>query len=386
MVPGDVEFLHSEPAPDSDDDLLNNSPGPLPRRLLVIVGVLVVALAAVGVVLAHRQGSGSHAGSAAASSQPPVPTAAPVGPQGVHPVPPAPLDGTLIDLGAAPVLTVGMAGPRVAVLQDGRLSLVDPRTGADLRWAAVQTAGAFDGTTFQLVADAPASRLWLVDETSAYALAREFDMTTLRQLRQVRVRGGVQSAAAQGGRLYLGTLTGLVELGGGAPRLLLAGRPTVATGDPARHRVLAMVNDGTGAGVVLSGGGKVAGLRWPATVAGTVKGTLTVVAGQLWVAGFGRRGAVLERLNPAGLRPRGASPLAPYLGPGAVLVGTGQRVLWVTSAGGGGDLWCVDAHDGAVLRHWSDVSGAVASVVGTAVAVNGVAGQVMRLHLGRCTG
>jgi hypothetical protein len=60
------------------------------------------------------------------------------------------------------------------------------------------------------------------------------------------------------------------------------------------------------------------------------------------------------------------SPLRGELGPGAVVVASGQAVFWVRNGASGDDLWCVDASSGRPVHHWV-TPGVVASTAGAAV-------------------
>jgi hypothetical protein len=109
-------------------------------------------------------------------------------------------------------------------------------------------------------------------------------------------------------------------------------------------------------------------------------------AGRVWVGGYrfaGGGGAWLARLAPTTLQPIDSSPLADQLGPGAVLVASGIRVIWVRSGAGGDDLWCVDGRTGRAEQHWR-IGGVVTSTAGTA-AVD-VVGRVQPLQLHGCAG
>jgi hypothetical protein len=101
-------------------------------------------------------------------------------------------------------------------------------------------------------------------------------------------------------------------------------------------------------------------------VLGFAKATMGVTAdGVIWAAGFGTHGAQLVRLDPDRLSATTVSPLAKDLGPGAVIVGAGDRSVWVRDGGTLGPLWCVDARSGAGMRQW-DVTGTVTSQTGRA--------------------
>jgi hypothetical protein len=94
-----------------------------------------------------------------------------------------------------------------------------------------------------------------------------------------------------------------------------------------------------------------------------VRRNVAVVAGQVWVGGYGPR---LVHLDPDTLQPAGTSPVAQEVGPGAA-VWPGSAVVWVRNGGDEG-LTCMNPADGAALQRWREVQGPVASTTGAALA------------------
>jgi hypothetical protein len=108
----------------------------------------------------------------------------------------------------------------------------------------------------------------------------------------------------------------------------------------------------------------------PASILPIGKEEIVVVADQIWVGGFGDAGPPkLMRLNRQTLELVATSPVDAQVGPGAI-VWAGVSVLWVRNGGDEG-LSCVDPINGGILQQWGSVQGPVASLPGTAVAVDG---------------
>ena len=92
------------------------------------------------------------------------------------------------------------------------------------------------------------------------------------------------------------------------------------------------------------------------------KGSLAVVAGHIWAAGFGERGAVLFQVDPRTLRPLGHSPVEAETGPGcadrrvrAAGLPRPQRRRPATSCGAS------TAGPAPVRQTWPDVAGAASA-------------------------
>jgi hypothetical protein len=115
-------------------------------------------------------------------------------------------------------------------------------------------------------------------------------------------------------------------------------------------------------------------------------GTIAVADGNIWVGGFGTRGAVLYRLDPETLLPT-AGGRAPMFGPGADLLAGGRRVVWVRSGDESSDLLvCMEASTGRIEQRFRIIGDipAVASTGGYAVLAT--AQGVLTMGLAGCRG
>lgn len=353
---GDVDFeVAGEPEPDRPDDELPTN-GPIPRRIWLIGGV-VLALLVAGVAITHL-GRHGH-----------PPQAGPAHPAAVSPRAPS------------SVATVGRpaAGGRreqAPATVATPLDVAATPTGA---WVLMRTAlQAVDGTRVirsvpvsgldepdsfpQLAVDDQARRLWIVLEGGRDSRMIEFDARTLRRLRDVRWDQPVQSAAAYLGHLYVSTDRGVADLAPGAAAPNFIGGLYGAVGpiavDPTRHR-LVMLDLGYPTDIWTYRPNHAPVEASQPLALG--QPTVAVADGAIWVGGFAVSGAaVLERLDPVTLRPVAQSPLAEELGPGAVIVAAGSRVIWLRSGNGGDALVCADSARGRIEQNW-DVDGAVAS-------------------------
>jgi hypothetical protein len=116
----------------------------------------------------------------------------------------------------------------------------------------------------------------------------------------------------------------------------------------------------------------------------TANPTVAVVKGQIWVAGFRRSHASVQRLDPRTLRVAGSSEVVANLGPGAVIVGAGRSSLLVRSGTDPDPLWCLDADRGTVRQRWPGPDGTV-SGAGRALFV-AASPRVTRLPVSGCPG
>lgn len=302
-------------------------------------------MALVAGVLVTRHGGGAHAPVAAT----PAPSAAP---------------STVFAAEQALDVSVGRGG--TWVLQGGTLADVSQRRvtrSVPLKWLELPL------TSQPRLADDPAGPwIWVVVVDAAPSRMIAFDRRSLRKVRDISWRQLVQGAVAYRRHLYLSTDRGVADLGPGrpVPRLIrgMGGAVGPVALDPTRRRVLAM-DFGYPTDVWSYRPG-----HRPEEVTAPLRfsrGSLAVVAGRIWVAGYGNRGALLARLDPATLRPVQRAPAGAF-GAGARIVGRGADVLWLRPADGGGPLSCVDAVTGRVEQRWdlpsmravaSDHSGAI---------------------------
>lgn len=374
---GEVEFLPDDGGPEHGWDVLEpRRRRKLPRWVWLIAAALVVALA-VSLTLSHQRSG--HPVAVPSRSSSPSPSASISSESG--------LGSRLPFISNTPALDVVMSGRTTWVLQSGRITVLD-----DL--SSRRAAGSFTADLSHpnsqpvLLLDPAGAALWVVLEGSAPGRVIEFDAFTLRQRRALTLNT-IDSAAALGGQLYIASGPRLIDIApGAAPRVVAIPRTSGLVGvaaDPTRGRLL------------LYDGGDPTHL-WTYRPGGTLfatsrplqfgKGSIAVAAGQIWVGGFGATSAVLLHLraasnSPDDLTPVDTSPLTGGLGPGALIVASGQHVFWVRSGAGGDDLWCVDAATGHAVQHWN-IDGPVASASGASVVA--ASSGVFALRLGACAG
>jgi outer membrane protein assembly factor BamB len=207
---------------------------------------------------------------------------------------------------------------------------------------------------------------------------KAYDAHTLKPLADFTTPYQISNAAALDGKLYVSTTSGLYYSDeGSAPSAPATKVPGIVAAyglaaDPARHRVIVGAFNGSAGGAqidaVQTRTGKVS--EGAQTTLG--KESIAVAGGEIWVGGYGSEGPGrtnrLLHLDANTLQIMGSSPLSDMLGPGAV-VWPGQRVVWV-SAGGDASISCVNPRNGSVLAEWSAARGPVASVGGSAYALN----------------
>ncbi len=346
------------------EELLDTRP-PRPRRQLLIGAVVLVAAAVVAVV-ATRTGSVPHP---AASSSRPRPT-----------LPPAP--PVAVTSGDVVATTVG---DTAYAIDGGAVITIDLNTGA--RSVLRPAVGDLPETEYRILADPDHQRLWVIRSHDTALNVSWFDTGTLMQTGAEDDRGPLDDAAVLDGRLYLSTPARILSISQteDVPPPALTIRPgQVIAADPSRHRLLVLrYGSATGALVAQRPGARTPQARAAAPFG---KGEFAVTSGRIWAVGFGRRHAVIERLDPRTLRVQVRSPLEQHIGPGAVLAQIGRRHLLIRDAGGlGGELWCVDAGTGAVTRHWADVPGT--PVLAESGIYSLVAGQpLQRVDSSGCSG
>ncbi len=203
---------------------------------------------------------------------------------------------------------------------------------------------------------------------------RVYDAHSLKTLGDFMTEYRIFNAVAVDGFLFVSTDRGLyyaaegTTLSAPATKVASIGAAYGLAADPARHRVIV--------GVMTSGWGA----RIDAVDTRTLKVTkgaqtqlgkesIAVVGDDVWVGGYASGDTKrLIHLDARTLDVIGSSPMNDMLGPGA-MVWPGQHVLWV-SAGGDASISCVNPRDGSVLAEWSAARGPVASVGGSAYALN----------------
>lgn len=283
------------------------------------------------------------------------------------------------------------SGPLDGVVTDGRTTWVLHgdvllrRTGSSA-WQAHRIVDT-GLTASQLLFDRITRRLWVLATTTDRSFVQAYDPDTLQPLGFALRPHAVYAAAPLGGSLYVADGTGLF-------RITAVGHVTAVdfpssrdvvglTADPTRNRMLVEIATAKGARLTLLGGaGSAVSAALPAHLA---KETLAVTrAGDIWLAGFSRTGAILIRLDPTTLRRAGLSPVVLQVGPGAVLLAAGADDLLVAPGDGSGELYCM-AGNGAQLEKWLVPAESAALAPGSGYVT--VGDSLLRLHLaGPCTG
>jgi hypothetical protein len=364
----DVQFLAG-----NGGTLPEPEPPPRPRvnRRTAIGGLLAVMLvAAAGTSLRHN---GNHAPKARETPAPSVSRSA----ESI--TEPVPADAVRLPAGGPPLDIAGV-GRRLYVLQQTRFSMLDTDS---LRTIASADVGGPDLAGWQrIVVDPSGQRVWIVTLANGPSLILELDGRTLARIRTASWTSSVTYAAGLDGDLYFTSPQGIAVLRSGdtQPRVLIDDRATgPLTTDPSRHRLLLLHLGNNNSDVsALSTSGKV--LR--TAPLGLPKADIAVTGSTIWVAGFGRDGAVVHTLDPDTLRGSGNLQPAPQLGPGAILAASGQSTVWLRSGGVNSDvLWCRDVHGG--VASWWTADGHVASVSGAAFVADQTALRVLRL-VGSC--
>jgi hypothetical protein len=363
---GDVSFIVDDQDGPSGEEVLTG--GGLPRWTWLLAAVGAVALV-VGLLVAHA-GHGPRTPAAALQS----------------PVPRPSVSGDLPVGGVPAAFDVAITPRAKWVLEADTLVRVDgTRVIRSVHVARLN--GLQPYSVPRLAVDPAAQRLWAVSTNSSPTVMAEFDMASMRLLRELTWRQPVRSAAAYRGHLYVSTDRGVADLSPGrtAPQFIagLSGAVGPLAVDPSRHRLIAMDYGFPTDIWTYRPGGR------PVEAAGTLafgKGTIAVVRGAIWVGGDGTSGAVLERLDPHTLRPVTHSALASELDPGAMILAAGRSVLWLAADGITGPvLICADGATGLVEQRWKFRSlNAVASDAADAMVATG--DGVLGLVLSSCRG
>jgi hypothetical protein len=355
-VPG-IEFLPDGVGSDARAEL--RPPGPTrPHRLMI--GAVLVLVAAAVVVAASRRATPYRPASR-------IDTYSGVGLRHV-------VSGAGAD---APVLAVAVTGATTWVLEADGLHIVGA-TGSDVR----RRVPARGWTSAQLVADPAGRVVWLVGNGLAYAYS-----TRTRELVDASTAPDFRSAAALHGRLFLAADRTVVELGGAnagpRPVFTAPAELTSVAADPLRNRLLiADAASPTHVWAVVPGDAGPGRVVRETTIR-SVRPSLVVTAGRIWMAGVDTGDGVLMRLHPDTLRPVSPRRLGSGLEPGAVIAGAGESAVWVRAAKPDGEVRCDDADTGRQLQSWL-LTGPVASTGGRAVI--GTAHGALELDLHLCGG
>lgn len=303
--------------------------------------------------------------------------------------PPAAARPPLLNSEVASAIEFGLGAPDVQAMAVVGDQIVALASGLLMRVSLDAHGGLYPGRTSAVglpIGD-PAYAEWelIAGENAVWAFAPgkrlySVDASTLAMGPLIRAPSGTLAAAVLDGRLYLDSNVGVYEVpssGHGGTWSVVASGGRAMAADPVRHRLL----------VVDDGGRRIHAYAPPdrAPVASAPlpfeTTSITVAAGEIWVTGM-TSGAdprpVLARLDPATLRVVGHSALEASLTSPPTVVAGGAS-LWIRSADGGSELWCVNPLTGAVAQRWSALPGIVAAGAGRAFVSYG--GSVGMLHL-----
>jgi len=291
-------------------------------------------------------------------------------------------------------------GEPVQVLTDGGFFyLLEDAPGTLLQLDSVNfaavAAAAVPGKVESLAVEHGGNSIWvLYTRPDGTTMAREFS-GSFTPVRDVPVSDKqVFDAVALDGQLWLATVVGLYRIGPSdtaarlVPGLGFAGTVYALAVDPVRHRLIYTV---WRAGAVDPSAPMQVNALDPATMAVTVgaalpltKESIAVVAGHVWVAGFGSgTDRHIYQLDPDRLTVIGTSEVDKQVGPGAVLSG-GYHSLWVRDGTDEG-LSCVNPATGAIRQQWLVQLFTVASAPGpVAIGVNQP--NLVQLALDGCPG
>jgi len=297
---------------------------------------------------------------------------------------------TLPQIGPGEAVQVVADGAFFYLLEDspGMLLKLDDNFGA------VEAVGVPDRVQ-SLAVDYGGNGIWvLYTRPDGMTMAREYS-GSFAPVRDVPVSDKqVFDAVALDGQLWLATVVGLYRIGPSdtsarlVPGLGFAGTVYALAVDPVRHRLIYTV---WRAGAVDPSAPMQVNALDPATMAVTVgaalpltKESIAVVAGHVWVAGFGSgTDRHIYQLDPDRLTVIGTSEVDKQVGPGAVVSG-GYHSLWVRDGTDEG-LSCVNPATGAIRQQWLVQLFTVASAPGpVAIGVNQP--NLVQLALDGCPG
>jgi len=356
-----------EPPRDAGDDVLDV--GPRRRWPRWVPAVAAVAVAGAVVALLVGRDSGPHHAA-------PGPSGPSTGQPATRPI------------GGAANEALAVSGHYLYRFFSGALYRSDITDPLDPTPAGVTSVGGFDltlqGVEFGLVLDPAHRQGFVVSLNAAPATIVRIDLDTMTEAGRLVWPTDVAAAAVLDGHLFLATTNSVVDIppGGTESRAVpaLLGQYSDLAADPARHRLVLFGREGKAMRVVTYRPGDGHSTR---TAAPFAKGWVVVTGDAIWAGGYANTGPVLARLDPKTLKPVAFSALTPQLGPGAILVASGGRDVWVRSGAGGDGLWCVDGRTGDSLQYWQ-YDGAVASEAGAAYVAT--SSGPLPLRLGSCAG
>jgi hypothetical protein len=242
----------------------------------------------------------------------------------------------------------------------------------------------------RLLFDADADRLWVVAMGAKAAQLVEFNASRTLTIRRVTLPLAVRDAAAMDGHVYLATSTGLADLAPGATHATALagahGAVSAMAADPARDRILALESDGSDTVVVAV---STHGAASRVTLGQIRNGSIAIVGGAIWVAGYDGHHPVVARVDPVSLALVQTSVVAPK--GDRIVVSAGTDDVWVSGSGPG--LWCIAADNGILHQYWPSATAPVASQrghgpvqsrAGSAYVID--AGRLVSLDLAGCAG
>lgn len=283
--------------------------------------------------------------------------------------------------GRPAVQSIAEVGNQLVVLAPGWLARISEHTDGGLYWSGSVGVGLPVGDPtyahWDLVSDGKA--LWALTQDPSLRLY-PVNPSSLTLGPMIQPPAGVVDVAALDGHLYLNTDVGVFDAAPSAqpsaelPIVARGGRSMAA--DPSRHRLLLLNDDD---------GWSISAYTPPADTVAASRSlpfnahTVAVADGAIWVTGSRSdtdRHPVLARLDPATLKIAAHSSLEESLTSTPTIVAHG-KYLWIRSTERPDELWCVNAHSGAIAGSWPDLPGIVAAQSGQAfVADWNVVGQL----------
>jgi hypothetical protein len=377
----DVEiFADDGNAVGSDEDAVEFG-GRRPPRWANVAGGALVAAIFIGIAALSRD-----------------PTNVPSGPEQVAPDIVSTADpgtvgrlGSVLHLdGAADARDAVVHRNQLFVLRSGGVSVVE-LAAQKVTWMALSGAYSVSAKVpTRLLLDADADRLWLVAMGAKAAQLVEFNASRMLAIRRVTLQLAVRDAAAMDGHVYLATPNGLADLAPGATHAEalsgVDGAVSAIAADPAQGRIVTLNSVGSDTVVVAV---RTHGAVSRRTFGHLVNGSIAIVGGAVWVAGYDGHHPVVGRLDPVSLALVQTSGVAPQ--GDRIVVSPGTDDLWVSGTGPG--LWCIAADNGILHQYWPNARAPVASQrgygpvqsrAGSAYVIS--AGQLVSLVLAGCAG
>ncbi|MDT4949570.1 MAG: hypothetical protein QOJ37_2165 [Pseudonocardiales bacterium] len=368
----DIEFVESDGKEPSEDELLDVGAQPTLTRRLAVLALVAVAAAGIAVAIISQDDS--------------KPQAAPTSPARSGPSS-TPAPGQDLVTSAPMVIEALIPAPgRLSfyAISDGRVVALDLNGTPRAASRAVHTAPV-EGSARTLAFDPVTSLVWAIPiGNDVVGTLEGYDAANLRQVVRLSLPDVVDHAAVLDGQLYLMTRSGRLlrtqRDGRGLETVTrISGSVGAVAADPQRHRLLLLLFDRQMLMRTWSPSGD------PSVSAHLpfAKGDVTVVDGAIWAGGFASRRAVLVKVDPRTLHAGHPVAVSTQLGPGALLAGGGEGILFVRSGSIDEPLWCLDATTGAVEERWSGLPGTVA-LTGGAGLIAPPLGDVRVLNMTSC--